>query len=148
MSHHSLPNLHALGYRLTPRRRLIWDVLHRSGGHLTVDEIRSRIQGPFAGLNLPTIYRNLQLLRQLGLVRELQIDAGPARFETIDAGEEHHHLICRECGTIENLTDLELVGALARLGQAHGFLGEAAELVIYRECSRCSREARARATTR
>lgn len=137
MSHHPLPDLHALGYRLTPQRRLIWDVLHQSQSHLTAEEIQARIPAPCAGLNRPTIYRNLQLLRQLGLVRDLQIGGGPARYETVQPGEEHHHLICRACGAIANLTDLDLLRALQRLGSDQGFGGETTDLVIYRDCARC-----------
>lgn len=142
MSHHPLPDLSALGYRLTPQRRLIWDVLHRSARHLTAEEIQSRMPAPLAGLNLPTIYRNLQLLRQLGQVRELQIGSGPTRFETLAPGEEHHHLICRSCGTIENLSDPGLGKTLERLGQDGGFSPGLADLVIYRDCARCQIQAR------
>jgi len=77
MTHHATRTLQELGYRLTPQRTLVWDVLRSAGKHLSAEEICSRIQEEFPHINNSTVYRTLDLLVSLNLVRETRL--GPAR---------------------------------------------------------------------
>lgn len=90
------------GIKLTPQRRAIIAVLAKSG-HLTAEEIyeRVRIREKNRRTNLATVYRNLHLLHDLNLLRRLDIGDGRSRYE--DNLEHHHHLICLECGQVQDL---------------------------------------------
>src|SRR5665811_2641479 len=99
MTHHATQTLQGLGYRLTPQRTLVWDVLRQSHDHLGADEICLRVQKDFPHVNISTVYRTLELLVELDLVRETHL--GPnRRYYEVEEGEPHHHLVCTDCGSV------------------------------------------------
>jgi Fe2+ or Zn2+ uptake regulation protein len=89
--------LHAQGLRMTPQRLAILDVLQRSHGHLTPLEICRLAEQALPGLTEPTVYRTLNFLAQQGLVLVAHVGNGQLVYEI--AGRNHHHLICRNCGS-------------------------------------------------
>ena len=140
MSHHSLAQMVRPGARLTVQRQLVWDVLHRTAGHLTAEQIQRVLAPRLPGFTLPTVYRNLQFLRRAGLVRELRLAEGPVRFEADDDGVGHPHLVCRGCGTIEHLDadDLASAAAAATASAARGFPVQDVEVLLYATCAGCA----------
>ncbi len=138
MSHHPLAQMVPAGARLTAQRQLIWDLLHQSEEHLTAEEIRSRLAGRLPGLNLPTVYRTLVFLRHAGLVQELHLGEGPARYEAPETDERHPHLVCRGCGQIEHLEAAELASALEAAASARGYADQQIEVVVYATCASCA----------
>jgi Fe2+ or Zn2+ uptake regulation protein len=145
VSHHPLADLVAAGTRLTAQRTLIWNVLHQSGEHLTAEEIRDRVAARLPAANLPTVYRNLIFLRSIGLVQEVYVGDGAARFEAGEPGERRQHIVCRECGRIAHL-DGDALGTLVdAAASAQGFEAPNAELVIYADCVACQQQPRAAA---
>jgi len=138
VSHHPLAQMVPAGARLTAQRQLIWDLLHQSEEHLTAEEIRSRLAGRLPGLNLPTVYRTLVFLRHAGLVQELHLGEGPARYEAPETDERHPHLVCRGCGQIEHLEAAELASALEAAASARGYADQQIEVVVYATCASCA----------
>src|SRR5687767_1355742 len=80
------------GYRLTPRRLTVVEVLDTEEGHLTGDEILARVQQRYPTTNKTTVYRTLELLSDLGLVAVTDLGSGKLEYEL--AHEPHHHLVC------------------------------------------------------
>jgi Fe2+ or Zn2+ uptake regulation protein len=137
MDHDALSQFVAAGTRLTPQRQLIWGVLHQAHDHLTAEEIRSTLEGRLPGVNLPTVYRNLVFLKNLGLVRELHVGDGPVRYEATVPEDRRSHLVCRECRAVEHL-DLESIsGIAARSAASRGFDASDLDVVVYAVCSNC-----------
>jgi Fe2+ or Zn2+ uptake regulation protein len=103
--------------RLTRPRRAILDVLSESARPLSAAEIHARLVD--RSVNLVSVYRTLHLLLDLGFLRMADASRGTQRFELAElfAGH-HHHLICRECGNIEDLEgcllEQEALDALSR----------------------------------
>src|SRR5260221_259378 len=87
------------GYRLTPQRYMILSVIEEAEEHLSIDQILERVQKRNPYVSLSTIYRTLELLRELGLVRENHLPGQQPRYE-IAEGKAHHHLVCR-AGSID-----------------------------------------------
>lgn len=84
------------GLKLTPQRRLILDIIHDAGGHLTAEEIFNYVRARIPGVNKSTIYRTLELLEKLGKVFKSELDD---RFIYHHAEKgHHHHLVCQICG--------------------------------------------------
>ena len=137
MSHHPLAELVGPGTRLTTQRQLIWNVLHRTGDHLTAEQIRAHLAARLPGVNLPTVYRNLQFLRAAGLVQELHLGEGPVRFEAGSSDERHPHLVCRSCGAIEHLDAASLAETAAAAAAERGFADQDVEVVVYARCAGC-----------
>jgi Fur family ferric uptake transcriptional regulator len=134
MTHHATRTLQELGYRLTPQRTLVWDVLRQQDSHMSADEVCARVQERFPHVNMSTVYRTLELLVGLGLVRETHL--GPTRrFFEVEEEVPHHHLVCDLCGKVTHVHDEDL-GALApTLLDQHGFTLR--ELTVFGRCPAC-----------
>jgi Fe2+ or Zn2+ uptake regulation protein len=124
------------GYRLTPQRFMIMSVIQEANQHLSVEEIAERVQERNPYVSLSTVYRTLELLRELGLVRENRLPGEQPRYE-IAEGTAHHHLVCRSCRTIIHL-DEHLLGNLPeKLQEEHHFYGLTLDLVASGYCNTC-----------
>ena len=135
MSHHATRTLQELGYRLTPQRTLVWDVLRASDGHMTAEEVTQGVQAHFPHVNMSTVYRTLELLVELDLVRETRLGPGRRYFE-VEEDVPHHHLVCRDCGDVQHVHDEDLGDLPARLGADHGF--EQREVTVFGRCAACA----------
>src|SRR5215212_2147037 len=87
--------LKARGYRLTPRRLMVVEVLARNEGHVTGDAILAEVQTKHPSTNKTTVYRTLELLSELGLAVTTDLGSGKLEYELV--GRPHHHLICEVC---------------------------------------------------
>ncbi|GAB6183296.1 Fur family transcriptional regulator [Thermodesulfovibrio hydrogeniphilus] len=90
------------GFKWTQARQAIIDILSSKGGHLSAEEIFLEVKKTLPGIGLATVYRTLELLKEIGIVREFDFKDGRARYEFIVGKEnvEHYHLICRICGKV------------------------------------------------
>lgn len=135
MTHHATQTLHDLGYRLTPQRTLVWDVLRAAGGHLSAEEVCAQVQRQFPNVNISTVYRTLELLVGLRLVRETHLGAA-RRFFEIEEEVPHHHLVCEACGSVTHVHDEDLGGLHEALVTVQGF--RAGQLTIFGLCAGCT----------
>lgn len=124
------------GYRLTPQRHMILSVIQEADGHLSIDQILERVQERNPYVSLSTIYRTLELLRELGLVRENHLPGEQPHYETAES-TEHHHLVCRRCRMIIHLEDNLLGNLHEQLQQQHAFHGLTLDLVAAGYCDAC-----------
>src|SRR6202158_215275 len=90
--------LHTSGYRLTMQRQLVWDTLRQSKKHLSAEDILSQIRKHYPRFNLATVYRSLEVLEELGLVKETRI-RDRAYYELAEEGMDHYHLVCAQWGS-------------------------------------------------
>jgi len=88
-----------IGQRMTSQRRLLLDIIRDSGGHLNADELFRKAKERDSRISLSTVYRNLNLLKELGLVAERHFIEDHHHYEIKDS-DEHYHLICRGCGEV------------------------------------------------
>ncbi len=128
--------LRANGYRVTPQRRLVWEVLRESGSHLTAEEIAARVQER-GDLNLASVYRALAVLQDLDIVRESRLGDADASTWELAHPDEHFHLVCERCGSVAHHVG-NLVGEIAaHLRDGHDFEPRSVELVVTGLCARC-----------
>lgn len=124
------------GYRLTPQRLVVLEVVKRSGQHLTAEEIHAAIVPQHPYINIATIYRTLQWLQDVGMVSPLAIGTGPLRYEYV-RGETHHHLVCQDCGYEQEIGDDILDALKANLQQRYSFSAQMHHLAIPGRCGAC-----------
>jgi Fur family ferric uptake transcriptional regulator len=123
-----------MGYRLTPQRTLVWDVLRREDRHMSAEEVCGLVQEQFPHVNISTIYRTLELLVELHLIRETHL--GPARrFFEVEEEVPHHHLVCETCGNVTHLHDEDLGTLPDVMRDAQGCMPR--ELTIFGTCGSC-----------
>lgn len=96
--------LETSGYRLTRQRQMILSVLlQNEGRHFTAEELHRLVMRKYSSsIGIATIYRNLIILHQLGIVEKLEVDGEVTRYEISHGMEDarHHHLVCVKCGAI------------------------------------------------
>jgi Fe2+ or Zn2+ uptake regulation protein len=127
--------LRAAGYRVTPQRLMIHGTLVELGRHVGAEELLEAVERKLPNVSLPTVYSALDALEDAGLVRRVSAGQGRALYDARPA--DHHHLVCRRCGAVEDLdADVSLAGALAAAGE-HGFTPDGAEVVIRGLCANC-----------
>ncbi len=96
-----MEQLRQRGYKLTKQRQAILGVLMDLEKPLaTAQHIFEKVVEINPGINFSTVYRNLDVLEQEGIVRKIAFDQGAAYYELID-GKHHHHLICKSCGKVQ-----------------------------------------------
>lgn len=89
--------------RLTNQRKLILEELRAVTSHPTADEVYGMVRQKMPRISLGTVYRNLEVLSSLGLVRKLENAAGQKRFD--GDVSEHHHIRCEICGKVGDIFD-------------------------------------------
>jgi len=127
--------LRAKGYRLTPQRELVLDAVARLG-HATPDEIAERVRATASGVNISTVYRTLELLEELGLVTHTHLGHGAPTYHAADDAD-HLHLVCRDCGGVEEVAPHVLDEAAQRIAIDHGFTVDATHFAIFGTCAGC-----------
>src|SRR6187551_4118613 len=112
--------LRGKGYRLTPQRELILDAVDTLG-HATPDEVLAEVRKRSSALNVSTVYRTLEVLEELGLVRHAHLsDRAPTYHSVRD--NEHFHLVCRNCQKVISVGPDVLAPVTERLAADHGFI--------------------------
>ena len=128
------------GHRLTPQRQLILDALESLDGHISAEAIYQQVSRRFPQVNISTVYRTLELLEELGIVTHTHFDNGVTQYHLTEAGL-HQHLVCRRCGSEQEL-EVEVVEPLAReLLHRYGFAADLAHFAIVGTCQDCRRAA-------
>jgi Fur family transcriptional regulator, ferric uptake regulator len=125
------------GYRITPQREAILEEILRSRGHITPQDVTRRVQRRLPAVNASTVYRTMDLLEEVGVVRHAHLEGG-AEYHRGDE-VEHVHLTCSSCGSEDDLS-LEEAESLKRLVQEHrGFLPDLTHFAISGLCRDCQR---------
>ena len=130
--------LQDLGYRMTPQRMMVVAAIDKSDDHISAEEIYSEVRAIYPQVNISTVYRTLELLKNVGLVMETDLGEGRVRYHSVDKGH-HHHLVCRGCGNIIDLKESSLYSLRDELRQAYGFEADLRHLAIFGYCSKCAK---------
>jgi Fur family ferric uptake transcriptional regulator len=133
--------LRETGHRLTPQRMLVIEALHNADEHISAEELYEQLHRRYPYANISTVYRTLELLKELNLVTETDFGEGYVRYHVAEKGH-HHHLICQSCGKITDLDELALYPLKDELLQKYGFDADLRHLAISGECSKCRRKKR------
>ncbi len=128
--------LHEKGYRLTPQRLLILKTIYHADNHISAEEIYKQLHARFPYSNISTVYRTLELLRDLQLVTESNLGDGCIRYQAAIKGH-HHHLICHICGKVIDVDESTLGPLKDTLLKDYGFKADLRHLVISGECKDC-----------
>ncbi|MDP9091593.1 MAG: transcriptional repressor [Actinomycetota bacterium] len=123
--------LRTRGLRVTAQREQVLDAVARLG-HATPEQISEAV----ADVDLTTIYRTLELLESLGLIRHAHLGHGAPAYRP--AGDDHVHVVCHTCGSVLD-APADLVDALAeRLAAERGFALDRSHFTAFGLCQECS----------
>ena len=130
--------LRSRGLRVTRPRLATLEALSQ-GGHLTVEDVRNRVGERLGSVSIQATYDVLGALAEARLVRRIEPAGSPTRYEA-RVGDNHHHLVCRQCGTV---VDVECVVGRAPCLEPEdvaGFVVDEAEVTFWGRCPDCQRK--------
>ena len=128
--------LNQRGQKLTPQRQAVHQVLTASARSLTPQEIWDEVRQTGHSIGLTSVYRSLDVLGQLGLVSRIHEEPGCHRYIACPT-QHHHHLICSECGRVEELTECPLDQWTKSVSQSTHFDIWEHRLELVGRCQRC-----------
>ncbi len=124
------------GGRMTVQRRLVLEALQRARHHTTAEEIAARIRREHPQIDPSTVYRNLEALERLGHVTHTHFEDRVTRWHLAEA-ERHGHLVCRSCGTEQEVSISVLEPLARRLRHELGFDADLAHSAVVGICRSC-----------
>ena len=137
--------LSTFGQRYTDKRRALVDALVRSGAPSPIGELSDGRRG----LPQSSVYRNLSVLEQSGVVHRVVTGDGFSRYELAeDLTEHHHHIVCRSCGRVDDVAvpralERSIASSLRTVTERTGFVDVAHRLDLIGTCDDCRGEAAA-----
>jgi Fur family ferric uptake transcriptional regulator len=127
--------LRSRGYRLTPQRQLVLEAVGELG-HATPEDIATAVRHTASGVNISTVYRTLELLEQLGLVQHTHLGHGAPTY-SVTTDNDHVHLVCRDCGGVQEANAELLADAVRRLAEERGFTLDVGHVALFGRCADC-----------
>jgi Fe2+ or Zn2+ uptake regulation protein len=125
----------AHGRKITTQRQCIFRALAGDASHPTAERVYERVRYEIPNVSLKTVYQTLNDLADLGAIAVLDVGTGATRFDP-NVETTHHHLVCRSCGKVRDLTtDLPALTVSRRAAQ--GFTVDSAEVVFRGQCEEC-----------
>jgi len=139
----SSPHEHAVadvlrehGLRVTAPRVAVYSAL-RTLPHATADDVTTHVRGALGTVSNQAVYDVLAALEDVGLVRRIEPAGHPARFESRVA-DNHHHVVCRTCGRIDDIDCAVGEAPCLDAGKASGFAIDEAEITFWGLCPACT----------
>jgi len=125
-----------LGYRLTPQRLMILKAVEDANSHISAEEIYAQVRTYYPQMNISTVYRTLELVKELGLVTETDMGDGRVRYHCMGKGH-HHHLVCEKCGSIIDMEETILDPLWSEIERKYNFKVDMKHLVFFGLCAGC-----------
>ena len=126
------------GLPVTQQREQIADVVFATDGHLSVEDIEEQLRGRGERIGKATIYRTLETLVKSGLVAEHDFGEGFRRYEHLFGQKPvRQHLVCSECGSVNEIDDPELLRVQKRIAAEQDFEPARYRLQMYGLCASC-----------
>lgn len=124
------------GYRLTAARQSIVEILVASGGHITADDLAVRVRAANPQVGRMTVYRTLELLSELGVIRPIYQGTGAAHYILMAEGS-HHHFICNRCHMVIEFDDCTADALTDQLAERLDFQVQGHLLEVHGLCAGC-----------
>ena len=129
-------NLKSIGLKATYPRLKILDLFQSSDQrHLTAEDVYRALMNDGMDIGLATVYRVLTQFEQAGLLERHYFESGKAVFE-LNEGGHHDHLVCMQCGKVEEFFDAEIERRQNKIAEERGFAIREHALYIYADCKR------------
>lgn len=125
------------GHRMTASRRRVLDAVLAQPAHFTVDDVLRAAPG----VGRATVFRTMRLLVDVNVLCRVLLDDGTLHYR-LSARGHHHHLVCRECGRVEDFSQCDVSALVRQLATATDYEIEGHWLEVYGRCRACRSQAR------
>jgi Fur family ferric uptake transcriptional regulator len=128
--------LRSQGLKVTVPRLKVLDLFqHSPERHLTAEDVYRKLLGEHSDIGLATVYRVLTQFEHAGLLVRHHFEGGKAVFE-LNEGAHHDHIVCQQCGRVEEFYDAEIEKRQAKVARERGFVIREHQLHIYADCQK------------
>jgi Fur family peroxide stress response transcriptional regulator len=127
--------LRSKGFKATPQRIAICRIALNSRAHPTAQQVYNEVKKIHPTVSLATVYKTLEVLKELNLVQEINFSTGQARFDSYMT--PHINLVCLKCGSIADLDDTTLIEVIAKVKLSTKFNPTGQRVDIYGICQKC-----------
>ena len=131
--------LRAKGLRVSAARRLVLEALYAAKGPITAEQIATGLAGRLPRSDLASVYRNLETLENVGLVRHFHLGHGPGLYAPSGAGDREY-LVCNSCSTVTAVAPKEMEPVRALIQKRFGYEARFSHFPILGLCADCARE--------
>ncbi|APS00952.1 transcriptional repressor [Pajaroellobacter abortibovis] len=129
------------GLRSTDQRRLIVDTFFAAESHISIEELLAKVRKVDARVGYATVYRTLRLLTKSGVALERHFGDGLTRYELADSATDHHdHLICIECGAIQEFKEPSIERLQEAIAIQYGYVLCNHKHEMYGICPLCQKQ--------
>ena len=128
--------LRQAGLRVTAARIALLETV-RAGDHLDVETIATRVRDRLGSISVQAVYEALHALTAAGLIARIEPAGHPARFEG-RVGDNHHHIVCRSCGSVVDVDCVVGEPPCLTASDDHGFSIDEAQVIFWGLCPDCS----------
>lgn len=123
------------GLAVTHQRQVLYEVMQTMYGHPSLEEVYSRVRRRIPSISLATVYKNIRLFLDSGILREVSLHHGSLRVEM--NRRAHHHLVCTQCKSISDIDESQLGLLPERTKLSGGFLVERYSVDVLGICPAC-----------
>jgi len=127
------------GHSMTAQRRLLLELLRDAEGHIDAKELYRRASVRDESISPATVYRSLNLFKELGLVEEMRLGKVRCYYE-IKQSPEHQHLVCQGCGKVIEFQNPHFQKLIEAVRREHKFNITKAELYLEGYCPECEQK--------
>ncbi len=131
-----IERLEMRGHRVTESRRRVLAAVLAQPAHFTVDEVLHKTRG----VGRATVFRTIKLLLDLNILCRILLDDGTLHYRVSTRGH-HHHLVCNQCGRVEDFTRCDVPSLVRRVARGTGYQIEGHWLEMYGRCRDCRERA-------
>lgn len=131
------------GMRVTPERMALLEEIYRQHGHIDAEQILDGLRAAGEKVSRATVYRNLDLLVEAGLVQRQRLGRDRYLYEHVHTGQRHDHLGCRDCGRVVEFVSPSIQAMLNEICRAHGFSNQSRQIQVLGLCQACAEAAAA-----
>ena len=134
---HATAELRRAGHRSGGARAAVIDLMAGQDCCLTAQEVFDRLRADGRVIGIASVYRALDLLARLGLVRRLDVGSASGYEPALPGGHHHHHVVCDRCGKVSTFEDPALEDAIDRLSRRLAHTVAEHDVVLRGECPEC-----------
>ncbi|MDP2850487.1 MAG: Fur family transcriptional regulator [Sulfuricurvum sp.] len=134
MKHEHLLKHHRL--KATPQRLAIIQLMHQAG-HITIDELYQMIREKFSSISLATLYKNVNTMLDVTLIREVKIAGQKTKYEI--EKESHAHIVCKSCGELKDIA-VDPLSLLQKSMAVNHYKMDEVSIVISGICPECQKK--------
>jgi Fur family ferric uptake transcriptional regulator len=130
--------LRSRGHRVTQERLALFEEIFAQHRHIDAEELLAAMKARGLKISRATVYRNLDLLVECGMVRKQRLGQDRFLYEHVHGGQHHDHLFCTGCGRVVEFMSQGIAALQAEICRAHGFVPTRHTLQISGLCNDCA----------